>query len=265
VAADLLAAGAGLNPTSPPSEVYPETPLITRARELAGHDRVMPVNRGWSFAGPKAVLPPNGAVVFGLRDVQGYDSLFPGQYKQWMNRLAGRDSSPPEVGNMVFARDPLSPLAPLLGVRCVLSRVPITELPDAGEELDGAVLYQLPNWPGRVRMDPPGSLVRVEWIEDGATRVRFRASTPEGRLVLADQRFPGWRLWVDGRERRIEPADGIFRAAAVGAGVHEVRYEYRPQGFRVGLFLGLEALAILSGFGIATLRMRRTGARAAQG
>lgn len=247
VAADLLAAGVGLNPTAAPGDVYPAMSLIGRLREAAGHDRIMPVNTGWSFAGPKAVLPPNGAMVFGLRDVQGYDSLFPGAYKQWMNRLAGRDSSPPEVGNMVFARNPLSPLAPLLGVRCVVSREPIPELSGPGDEMDGAYVYDLPDWPGRVRMEPLGSLIRVQWLEDGPTRVRFRAATPGGLLVLADQNYPGWRVWVDGRPRRIEPADDIFRAVELDAGEHELRFAYQPQGFRVGLYLGMLALAAVVG------------------
>ncbi len=249
VAVDLLAAGVNINPTAPREAIYPETPLIARLRDTAGHDRVMPVNKGWSFLGPRAVLPPNGGVALGMRDVQGYDSLFPGQYKQWMNRLAGRDSSPPEVGNMVFARDPLSPMARLLGVRCVLSLEPIAGLGGGEEQLDGAWLYTLPEWPGRVRMADGQPLPPVSWEQDAPTRVSFRATTPAGRLVLADQRYPGWQASVDGKEARIEAADGIFRCVDVKAGEHRVEYRYEPQGFRVGLYLALVALLVALGAG----------------
>ena len=71
-----------------------------------------------------------------------------------MNRLAGdgRDASPPEVGNMVFARDPASPLVEAAGVRWILSLEPLS-LPGAVETRhDGVYVYEVANAPGRARL-----------------------------------------------------------------------------------------------------------------
>ena len=208
-------------------------------------DRIMPVNQRWSLfpKGPKAVLPPNGAMVLGLRDVQGYDSLFPGQYKDFMNRLAGqgKDASPLEVGNMVFAKDPYSPLVAKAGVRVIASMEPLT-LPGSYEKyVDGIYLYDLMDAPGRA-YTAPGS--DIQWLEDGPTRVTLRLGADfDATLRLADQRYPGWHATVDGREVSIG-RDDIFRRVHVPSGLHTVRFIYRPAAFQVGLYLMLAAASI---------------------
>jgi len=252
VIVDLFLANLNYNPTAAPEEVYPSTQAIATLREKAGHDRILPVNNNWSFTGPRnAVLPPNGAMVFGLRDVQGYDSLFPGQYKTYMNRLAGQDASPPEVGNMVFARNPQSPLVAQAGVRYILSPEPL-HLPGARESFVAPLyLYELPAASGRAsaRTDD-GRAVSVTWREDGPTRVILALDAPApATLTLADSFYPGWRAALDGAPVPIERAGEIFRAVRVPPGRHTVSFEYRPSGFRVGLFLMLLAAAV-GGFAV---------------
>ncbi|MCC6728886.1 MAG: hypothetical protein IT208_06055 [Chthonomonadales bacterium] len=244
-AVDLMAANAGLNPSAPPSEVYPTTPAIEAARAIAGHDRVMPVNEGWSFAGPDAVLAPNGAMVFGLRDVQGYDSLFAGRYKAFMDRMAGRDSSPPEVGNMVFARNPHSPLAAESGVVLVLSRRPL-DLPAARPAmLEGIAFHRLPGAVGRASVVPSGG-ARVQWLADAPTWVALRVAAPTAaELRLADLWYPGWQASVDDRPAPIG-RDGVFRRVVIPAGEHVVEFRYRPATFRVGLYLMTLAAGVLA-------------------
>lgn len=256
VAVDLFATNLNYNPTAAPEEVYPLTPSLTRLREKVGHDRIMPINANWSFSGPrKAALPPNGAMVFGLRDVQGYDSLFPGQYKHYMNRLAGQDASPPEVGNMVFARDPQSPLAAQAGVRFLISPEPIA-LPGARETfLDQLYLYELTDAPGRASArTEDGRTVPLTWQEDGPTRVALALETPAPAiLTLADQFYPGWHAAVDGAPAPLERAGDIFRAVRVPTGRHVVSFEYRPVGFRVGLYL-LLLVATVGGLWLVACR-----------
>jgi hypothetical protein len=245
VAVDLLATGSGFNLTATSQEVYPETPSLAELKRLAGHDRIMPVNRGWSFLGPDAVLPPNGAMVFGLRDVQGYDSLFPGQYKAFMNELNGQDASPPEVGNMVFAKSAASPLASQAGVRYVLSNHALP-LPGAVDSIEGYTRYDLPNSTGRayVKLDS-GESAPVHWIADDPTRVvlKLHVASP-GALYLADQRYPGWTTTVDGRPARIDRINQIFRSVRVDAGSHTAVFAYRPAAFRAGLYLACIILGV---------------------
>jgi hypothetical protein len=260
LALDLFANGVNFNPTARREEVYPSTASIAFLRERAGHDRIMPVHvRNWSFFGPEAALPPNGAMALGLRDVQGYDSLFPGQYKAFMNRIAGegKDASPPEVGNMVFARDPSSPLVPLAGVRYLVSPSPLS-LPHARETvLDSLYLYELIGAPGRAQM-ADGASGSVAWREDSPTRVTLRVTADaSGKLILADQFYPGWHAAVDGRPVPIERVNGIFRQVPIPAGESVVAFIYRPVSFQVGLYLMLAALSV----GAFSVTLRLTARR----
>ena len=70
---------------------------------------------------PPGVLPPNGAMVYGLHDVNGYDSLAPLAYRQFVNGGEGGDTSPPLNGNMILLRNVDSPALDALNVRYVVA------------------------------------------------------------------------------------------------------------------------------------------------
>ncbi len=76
--------------------------------------------------------------------------------------------------------------------------------------------------------------------------VEVQAKRP-GFLVLTDAFYPGWRAYADGSEIALHRANYLFRAVSVPAGRTRVRFEYRPQSFRRGLWLsGATALALLA-------------------
>ena len=124
---DLLMSGYGYNPAVAPSQVYSVTPVIAWLQAHAGQDRIMPINRRWSlYAPPPAVLPPNAATVYGLYDLQGYDSLQTRQYKEFANALNGnQESSPQENGNMVFTYGAGSPQARSVDARYLITLTPL--------------------------------------------------------------------------------------------------------------------------------------------
>ncbi|MGC8667441.1 MAG: hypothetical protein ACP5VE_04910 [Chthonomonadales bacterium] len=257
---DLLWEGSGYNSTARPRDVYPTTPAIQMAAKLAGHDRIAPINSDWSFSGPRAVLPPNAAMIYRVHDVQGYDSLFPGRYKSFMNRAAGpaRDASPMQVGNMVFAKDPYSPLLASAGVRVLLSLEPL-ELRGAREEYaDGVYLYTLPDAPGRawLQATTPGA-APVQWLADGINRIRLQvhASGPS-TLHVADELYPGWHVRVNARPERIGLDHGVFRRVELPAGTSIVEFSYEPESFKVGLYLMM--FAVFCAGALAASRRCRT-------
>ncbi|HLV80591.1 MAG TPA: hypothetical protein VKT32_09930 [Chthonomonadaceae bacterium] len=264
--ADLFLAGIRVNPTASPQAVYPVTPGIAFVRSRAGHERIFPVNQKWSlYEPPPAVLPPNAAMVYGLRDVQGYDSLFPGQYKAFANQLARpnalgvRDASPPEVGNMVFFQDPNSPLAPLTAAAFALTLSPSSSafapaaappgspLYDAENEM---AVYALPHSRPRAEL-VPSAPTPPAWKEDSPTRITLETTTATpAQLLLADQFFPGWHAAIDGHSVPITrpwlDSVSIFRTVSVPAGHHLVSFRYEPAGFRLGLYLACFACMILT-------------------
>ncbi|MFB3906442.1 MAG: YfhO family protein [Acidobacteriota bacterium] len=62
-------------------------------------------------------------------------------------------------------------------------------------------------------------------------------------LVLLDSYYPGWRVWVDGRECKIEMVNWAFRGVIVPPGPHRVTFRYDPRSFRLGLALTLATMA----------------------
>jgi hypothetical protein len=234
-------------------------------QERVGHERILPLNRKWSlYEAPPAVLPPNGAMVYGLRDAQGYDSLFTGQYKAFANGLARtdrygvKDASPREVGNMVFAQDANAPQSPALAAAFAVTPSTLdskrfsAELAPSGDPIynrgQEMAIYALPRSEKRAHLVAQGAFAGEfappEWLEDGATRLRLRVSASiAANLLLADQFFPGWKARIDGKEVAIQRrADvSIFRSVPLETGTHEVAFSYEPAGFRTGLYLALFA------------------------
>jgi hypothetical protein len=87
--------------------------------------------------------------------------------------------------------------------------------------------------------------------------------------VLLDTFYPGWRAQVDGSATPIRPADAAFRAIAVTAGHHVVRFYYRPTSVIVGggisivALLAIIACLVLGGHqGLRVARGRRQTATA---
>ena len=58
-----------------------------------------------------------------------------------------------------------------------------------------------------------------------------------GIVVLLDQYFPGWKVFVDGVEKKIIRTDYLFRGVYVSAGAHTIEFKYRPEKFTVYLIV----------------------------
>jgi len=123
---DMFIFGFARNQTCSRAEVFPRTGLTDFLKSNTRFERIMPLNTQWSLRKiPDAVLPPNSAMMYGLHDVSGYDSLYPVKYKQLLDSACGGESCPPQNGNMVFARNAASPIYDLLGVRWFISKQPV--------------------------------------------------------------------------------------------------------------------------------------------
>jgi hypothetical protein len=100
----------------------------------------------------------------------------------------------------------------------------------------------------------PKLTTALELICDEPSKVEFayRKNTP-GLLVLRDQFYPGWKVFVDQVEQPVLRANLINRAVIVPAGVHRVMFQYCPdslaRGFALaglGLLLSLILAAVLA-------------------
>lgn len=96
----------------------------------------------------------------------------------------------------------------------------------------------------------------VSAIDYSSQRLGVEARMWEaGRLVIADLYYPGWRVFVDGKEEKIERADYCLRSVALAAGVHSITVLYEPASFRLGLWVMMGAAVSLVMFPLLTRRV----------
>ena len=272
VGADLLAAGYGFNRTTAPQNVYPMTPLIAFLQKHCGEGRIMPINRHWSFdpsEPPPAILPPNTATVYGLDDVQGYDSLLTGQYFQFAIALDGGSPAPPENGNMVFTYGLGSREAREAGARFVVTREPLPGAVSVFQD-GGGYVYEDKGALPHVRLAGEGTNggeVGYVSLPQPPTRWRLLVWT-EGllvpkKLVIADQWYPGWRAYFGGQTATLTKGPDIFRTVTLtpeqlktSPTDNPLEMRYEPTAFRVGLYALCLALGGTAAMTAAALTLR---------
>ncbi len=93
---------------------------------------------------------------------------------------------------------------------------------------------------GVERRQGSGEALRLTGQGNAWLEAEVRLATP-GVLILRDAMFPGWTAEIDDAPTEIAVADGLFRAIAVPAGVHKVRFHYDPPGWTLGLAIALAA------------------------
>ena len=219
VTGELFAASWNAQPTAPRKAIYPPTRVTSflqwQTRDGSRILFITPRNNWGSSEDlqrsraprlhPAGVLPPNGALVYGLNDIGGYDSLAPRAYRDYLSGqegFGGRDAAiaPQANGNMVLLENPFSPALDLLNVRFIVSLSP------------------LPLRAGR------------EVLRDEGVAV-YQRTIKSGKRLDGRDFSPGWR-------------DG----------------HYQPQSFRLGAFLSLCALCVVSAFAAAAIFASRSGA-----
>ena len=80
-------------------------------------------------------------------------------------------------------------------------------------------------------------------------------STENSMLVLSDTFFPGWKVFIDGKEGKIFRANYSFRAVPISAGKHMVEFVYNPLSFKLGITI--TSLGVLGCFIIFLARRRK--------
>ena len=87
--------------------------------------------------------------------------------------------------------------------------------------------------------------------------IRLSANTcAPGFLVWADQYYPGWKAFINGREQKILHADLCLRALRLTSGDHEIIFRFGPDDFRIGLYSSLAGWLVLLFAGLAAVLQR---------
>ncbi len=274
--ADLFFVGLYFNPFVDRRMAYPQMDSIRWLKAHAGNDRVTSLaSDGLDW------MAHNSAMVFGLRDIHGSDSL---RVKRSFELVSG-----PELTQTLYP-PPDSPLMDALAVRYLMTRrevsdnwepvfsgeSPIYENKEALPRACVVSYYRvatdeefvglLAGGTERLRREAiiagtiPLPTRKVQEPEPNATATFLRDAPDEiiietnskrpGLLVVMDSYYPGWRAWVYETETPIVRANYGFRGVEVPPGKQVVTIRYDPASYRVGAFVSLLALAILAGASI---------------
>jgi hypothetical protein len=87
---------------------------------------------------------------------------------------------------------------------------------------------------------------RVEVTRHDPNRVNIKTtSSTASILILADNHYPGWRTYVDGRAMETLRVDYNLRGVPLTAGEHQVEFLYRPKSVLIGLLISLLAAVLI--------------------
>ncbi len=239
VGLELLLFAWGFNPTCDRAVVYPQSAFVEELRAAAGSNRIAVMKPAWPLhEHPRATLPPNAALAYGLYEIGGYDSLLLKDYIQGLEALAGRSPFPPTNGNMAFAVGTPGALA-RLGAACF-----VLPLPEQGKPV---FLTDEAAAPTRAVAALGENRYAPVFNYPSPNRVDIELAQPATALLFSDTWEHGWRAWLvaEGQAESLELlSDSLARRqislASPAKGV--VRMAYRPPSFLFGLYCTLIAL-----------------------
>ncbi len=99
----------------------------------------------------------------------------------------------------------------------------------------------------------PGD-VRTLFYEPDALELAVTAHG-DSLLVAADNDYPGWRAWVDGRPAAIYRTDIAFRGVVTPDGAHRIRMEFHPDILPISLAVTAAAAGVLLALALAARRV----------
>lgn len=276
---DLLLAGRGLIPSVSPSmftdpndelhtlakdhRVYMDSGLEKEFKFVWTHRFDTYLNtQDWDLVRKYGL--PNTTLMDGIPSANNFDPILPQRYVLWMKGLEDTSNdhrvrllSLMDVGwrAVIDSTDEMSltyrEVPNPKRVRWISRSIPVNSSLQAFElvmdpafDPDEIVVLEYVFTQEDVAVDTQG---RVEIVEtDNPNLVTIVSSAPsDGWIVLSDVWFPGWRASVDGVPTEILHADFLFRAVRVPAGEHQVRFEYRPASFQIGLYMSVLACTLL--------------------
>ncbi len=150
---DLWSFGSRYNPVSPAEEVFPETASVRFLRERAGRER---------FVGAGDLLRPNVAMLFGLRDLRGYEDLVDQSFHRLYGETLAHLREGAWLGDPSLSREE-GRLLQLASVRFLLSHVPLRCPPSLGcrrvSVTPGVLIYEIDGFLPRAYTVPRARVV----------------------------------------------------------------------------------------------------------
>jgi len=282
VSFELLWFGMGYNPSISRGQYYPVTGGI---RFLQQDDSLFRV------ASLDGVLPPNTASMYGLYDIRGRDFMTVRRYEQFIKGSAGDfffyspldalPSRPQDINvkylladkNRIMPQEPVyQDEVSIYQMESFLDRAFVvfdyevvdneadvlkTVRSESFEPREKVILERQPREAGAGPGSSEPAVAEARVIEYDCDAVTIEVSVDrQGFVVLCDTYFPGWKSYVNGRQRPVYRANYNFRAVRIPEGDSIVRFEYRPASFTAGSCVSVSCMMFLIFLGFVPGRKR---------
>jgi hypothetical protein len=202
---------------------------------------------------------PNIGNLFGVSSVPQYLGLGPAEY---FSKELAVDTQPTSADSVFPSVEQIQRLNSL-GVTHILTTEPVQNLaedceligsgPDAflnrvwGRGTADCFLYRLKNPRGRMTVEPTAALSQFRFLSRSSGDVEFEVDLGETAEVhFLELMFPGWNVTVDGIHVEPSESSGIRRSVTVPAGMHVIRWQYRPRSFQLGAIVSVLSIAVLA-------------------
>lgn len=235
--AELALLGRHLYRFGPVGDLFPQTPLLEFLARQPRPFRVL---------GEQAYVFPNSNVFPGLQEIRTHDAVERSDYIDYLNRVAGYDAR--EYFKTVSNVD--APGLDRLNMKYLISS-PERLAPSSKWRLvyagaDGRVFENTRVWPRVFALDPKtgqiaSDLLALADYREKTNSIAFTVRVQGRAPVLAETSIVsdgGWRARLDsGISLPVQKVEGLFVGITIPAGTHQVRLDYRPPGFAMGMML----------------------------
>ncbi len=181
---------------------------------------------------------PNANIAYGIDSAACYTPLVTRAYRDKLFALGAIDDSLGFINAKEDVIKTSSEMLRLLNVKYIITQ---KELDDRGMENvytdNGVFLYRMRDFSPRlffsssiaseIRQSPLAG-TKILTYKDGFIEAEVMAYA-DGFVVFSENYYPGWRAFVDGKEKNIIKVMDILQAVAVYKGYHKVVFIYKPR------------------------------------
>lgn len=270
---ELIRQTSYFRPFISPDLIYPKTSTITFLEHNLNGYRMM-INK-------QDLIPTNSQLVYNLKIVDGEGPIYPKNHGGFIGSINSPDFSDKlsTYRRMIYFRNTDTNLLGLLNIKYVVSSDKINNpnLKLAFEE-GSTKVYENLNLPNRawsvensipetdqVRtmkalvakdFDPQKTAVvqntetktfikaNIENFTQNNNQINFNSSSEgESLIVISEQFYPGWRLFIDNLESKPFPADFNLIGLKVPEGSHEIKLIYEMSSLKYGTYISLASIA----------------------
>ncbi len=112
--------------------------------------------------------------------------------------------------------------------------------------LDTVILHNFDNYSNITLQHTAKTRYRISELDISTNRISFKFNnTTEGFLVVSQNCYPGWKCFVDGKQKKIFKSNIFMMSVLIPSGEHNVEFIYDPISFKLGCAITLVSILFI--------------------